>query len=214
MADKFQLTANARTESGTGVSRRLRRAGLIPAVIYGAGKNPEWISLSHKDISHALNHEAFYSHILTIQVDGGKSEKVVLKDLLRHPFKRQILHADFLRVNASEKLTMNVPIHFAGEESAPGVKAGGVLSKQKTEVEIRCLPANLPEFIEMDISTMKMDQTLHLSDLKLPQGVELALLKLDDEHNLPIASIHQPRAAKEATPAAETTEATPEAEPA
>lgn len=196
MADIFQIHAEARTDQGTRVSRRLRRSGRVPAVLYGAGKDTTWVSVGHKEISHALNHEAFYSHILTLTIDG-KPEQVVLKDLLRHPFKRQILHVDFLRVKANEKLVMHVPVHFVGEASSPGVKAGGVVSKLKTDIEIRCLPKDLPEYIELDISKMDLDQTYHLFDLKLPKGVELALAHMDEEHNHPIVSIHMPRAVKE-----------------
>lgn len=202
MADIFQIDAVVRTEKGTSASRRLRHAGKVPAVIYGAGKDPQWVSIGHKEISHALAREAFYSHILTMNIDG-KSEQVVLKDLLRHPFKKLILHADFLRINPNEKLSMHVPIHYIGEAESPGVSEGGVVSKLKNDVEIRCLPKDLPEYIEIDVSKLELDQTYHLSDLKLPKGVELAGIHLDDEHNLPIISIHLPRAAKEETPEAE-----------
>lgn len=193
MADIFNLTAQARTEFGKSATRKLRnQEDRAPAVIYGAGKKTINISLSHKDIWYALEQEAVYSHILKVNVDG-KIEQVVLKAVHRHPSRQQILHVDFLRIKAKEKLTMNVPIHFLNEEEAPGVKDGGVVSKHMTEVEIRCLPADLPESIDVDISHLELDQVLHLSDLKLPAGVELAIGELDEEHDQALVSIHIPK---------------------
>lgn len=197
MSDAFHLTANVRAERGKADSRRMRRLdGRIPAVVYGADKAPESISLGHQEISLALKNEAVYSHILKLDIDGNE-EQVVLKDLKRHPSKPLILHVDFLRVSAKEKLTMNVPIHFVGEEEAPGLKAAGVLTKNITEIEIRCLPANLPEYLELDISTLEMDAVLHISDLPLPKGVELTIQELDDEHNQAVVAIHEPKVSKE-----------------
>lgn len=197
MSISFELNAETRNDIGKAASRRLRRLeGRTPAVVYGAGKDAISVTLSHKELSMALEHEAVYSHILTLNIDG-KAEQVVLKDLQRHPYKPMIVHADFLRIRAKEKLTMNVPLHFINEDTAPGVKDGGVVSHLMNEVEIRCLPANLPEFIEVDVAELTMDSSLHLSDIKLPSGVELTI-ELDDEHNQPIVSIHKPRAAIEA----------------
>lgn len=198
MSNTFELNAESRSDSGKAASRRLRRLdGRTPAVVYGGGKDSVAITLSHKDISLALENEAVYSHILTLSLDG-KAEKVVLKALQRHPYKPVIMHADFLRINTNEKLTMNVPIHYINEEQAPGVKASGVVSHLMTEVEIRCLPANLPEFIEVDIANLDIDSSLHLSDIKLPNGVELAT-EIDSNHDQPIVNIHKPRAAVEAS---------------
>lgn len=196
MTDQFELIAEKRHTSGTGASRRLRRiSNQVPAIIYGAGKTPLPIILSHDKFSNALKNQAFYSHILTLKVDGNQ-EKVVLKALQRHPAKPQILHADFLRVSATEKLTLQIPLHFVHEDTAPGVKiGGGVVSRLLNEVEVRCLPADLPEFIEVDLGGLELDQSVHLSQLQVPPGVELvALLHEDDKA---VVSVHLPHVMKE-----------------
>ena len=192
----FEVNAELRTDTGKGASRRLRHANLVPAIIYGGGGDPVNLSIQHNKLFHALEHEAFYAHILTINFDG-KSETAVLKDLQRHPAKPIIMHADFLRVNANEKLRMNVPLHFINEAIAPGVKAGGLVSHTMTDVEVSCLPANLPEFISVDIAELEMDHPMHLSDLALPEGVELVALSYGADHDLPVVSIHMSRAALE-----------------
>jgi large subunit ribosomal protein L25 len=175
-----------------------KQQDLVPAVVYGAGIENQAIVLEHKLISKALENEAFYSHILTLKVDGKKAEQVVLKDLQRHPYKPKIMHVDFLRVKASEKLTMHVPIHVVGEDVCVGIKLqGGVISRLATDVEIRCLPANLPEYIELDISATEIDTTLHFSDLNLPKGVEVVALMFDEPHDEAVLSIHKPHLAKE-----------------
>lgn len=193
MADKFQLSAEVRSNHGKAASRRLRRTQeKVPGIVYGAGKEPTPISLSHNELNRALQNEAFYSHILTLAVDG-KQEKVVLKALQRHPYKAQLIHIDFQRVSATEKLYMNVPLHFIGEDTAPGVKLeGGQVSHLMTEVEIRCLPADLPEYIEVDISKLGMDGAVHLSEIKLPKGVEIVALIQGKEHDQSVVSIHRP----------------------
>lgn len=195
MSNAFEFVAELRQELGKAAVRRMRHDDRIPATIYGAGKEPQSITLSHKDTLHALGNEAVYSHILAIKLNG-ESQQVVLKNIQRHPSKPKLLHIDFLRVKAKEKITMQVPLHFIGGDVAPGVKAGGVLSKISTELEIRCLPGNLPEFIELDVSELELDNSLHLSDIKLPSGVELAT-EIDEEHDQPIVSAHVPRVAKE-----------------
>jgi large subunit ribosomal protein L25 len=209
----FELSADLRSDKGKGASRRLRRkAGLVPAIIYGAGKEPTSISIPHNKVIRALEDEAFYSHILTLNI-GDKKEKVVLKDIQRHPFKKQILHMDFLRIKADEKIHMQVPIHFIGEDVAPGVKtSGGIISHQMTDVEIVCLPANLPEFLEADLSNLELNESLHLTDIKLPEGVEIVALIQGDEHDQSIANIHKPRAAKLEEPETEKAESTEGAE--
>lgn len=191
MADKFELTAEFRTNYGKSASRRLRAAeNKFPAIIYGSGKEPVSIMINHHQITNALKNQAFYSHILTINLNGSE-EKVVLKALQRHPSKPQILHADFLRVNESEKLYLNVPLHFINEDKAPGVKLDhGAISHLLNEVEIRCFPANLPEFIEVDLIKLELGETLSLSELKLPQGVELVALLHNDDRA--VVSIHKP----------------------
>lgn len=188
----FHLTAELRNEHGTRVARRLRHQhGRIPAVVYGAGKAPQKISLDHNEIVNALKHQAFYSHILTISI-AGKEEKVVLKDIDRNPTKPRVLHIDFQRIRAKEKLIRNVPIHFLGEEESPGIKAGGILSKHMTEIEISCLPADLPESIDVDISQMNLEEIRHLSDIRLPTAVEFST-PLDEENDYPVVSIHLPK---------------------
>lgn len=197
MSTGFEFSAQVRTTTGKAEARRMRNNGQVPGIIYGAGKEPEMISLPHDAILHALEHEAFYSHILKITLDNGQKEDVVLKDVQRHVFKPKIEHVDFFRVKATEKLTMHIPLHYLGEEEAPGIAdAGGVLSKLMTDIEVRCLPKDLPEFIEVDISKLEMDQALHISDIKLPQGVEL-LHAVDEAHDHPIVSVHQPKVSKE-----------------
>lgn len=211
MSVDFNITAESRSDMGKGASRRLRREDKVPAVIYGAGKDAASITIDHNSLFHHLEHEAFYSHILNITVDG-KAEKAVLKDLQRHPFKPTILHADFLRVSATEKLRMNVPLHFTGGEDAPGVRIdGGMVTHNVSDVEISCLPGDLPEYLEVDLAELEMDQSLHLSDIKLPKGVEILALTHGADHDLPIAAIHKTRAIADDEAEAEV-EAAPESE--
>lgn len=198
MASSFELNANIRQDMGKGASRRLRRDNKVPAVLYGGGKEAVSLTMQHNTLVHNLENEAFYSHILTVNVDG-KAEKAVLKDLQRHPYKPTIIHLDLQRVNANEKLRMNVPVHFIGEGVAPGVKAGGLVSRLANDVEISCFPKDLPEFIEADISVLNIDDALHLSDLKLPEGVELVALTHGEDHDLPVVSIHMPKVVAEPT---------------
>jgi large subunit ribosomal protein L25 len=196
-AAKFEIEATLRRDVGKGASRRLRRADNVPAVIYGGGKEATSLTLLHKSIAKALENEAFYSHILTLKTDG-ESERVILKAVQRHSFKPRIMHVDFQRVRADEKLQMNVPLHFTGDESAPGVKEGGVISHLASDVLVSCLPANLPEFITVDISAMTLNQIIHLSDLTLPEGVELADLAHGNDKGL--VSVHIPRVVEEEIP--------------
>jgi len=189
MKDVFVVEAQLRTDTGKGASRRLRRAGLVPGIVYGAHQDPAMISLVHSDLVQHLDHEAFYSHILSLNIDG-KSEQVILKDLQRHPAKPFVMHADFLRVSAKEKLKTHVPLHFTGEDVAPGAKAGGVVSHLLTEVEVSCLPGDLPEFIEIDISGLEMGGAVMLSELALPKGVELPALAQDEPQDVQVVSIH------------------------
>jgi len=194
----FTLNAESRADVGKGASRRLRRTGKIPAIMYGASEDPLSLSLDHDSFMHRLEHEAFYSHILTITVDGGKQYKAVLKDLQRHPAKNRMLHVDFLRVSVEDVITMPVPLHLVGEDIAPGVKAGGLVSHLMSAVEIVCKARDLPEYLEVDISSLEVGDSLHLSDIKLPEGVQIAALQQGGDHDLPVASIHLPRGASEA----------------
>lgn len=190
----FTLSATLREESGKGASRRLRREqGLVPAIIYGGRKKPQNISLQFNELNRQLENEAFYSHIITLKVDGN-DEDVILKDLQRHPAKIDIYHADFLRVSKTKKFTTKVPLHFINAETSTGVKEqGGVVSHNMTELEISCLPGDLPEFIEVDLAKLELGHSLHISDLKLPKGVESVALSHGKDHDLPVANVHKPK---------------------
>ncbi len=195
MSIDFVLDAEKREDQGKGASRRLRHAGKIPAIIYGAGREPMPISLDHNQVQNSLNHEAFYSHILTVKLDGAE-EKAVLRDLQRHPSRPTILHMDLQRVSADEKIRVHAPLHFINEDICVGVKqGGGTVSHQLVEIEVQCLPANLPEFIEVDIAALNVGESLHLSDLKLPAGVEIVELLHGAEHDNAVVTIHKPRGA-------------------
>ncbi|MBL3528766.1 MAG: 50S ribosomal protein L25/general stress protein Ctc [gamma proteobacterium endosymbiont of Lamellibrachia anaximandri] len=172
MSVSFEINAQSRTDAGKGASRRLRHQGAVPGIIYGADREPSMITMAHNELAHALENEAFYSHILDLKLDG-KSEQVVIKDLQRHPAKPFIMHVDFQRVDMNEKLRMHAPLHFINEETSPGMKMGGNVSHSLSDVEIICLPKDLPEFIEVDMADMDIGDSVHLSDLQLPDGVEL-----------------------------------------
>jgi len=197
---KFEINAQPRKTTGKAANRRMRRLDdQVPGIVYGGGKEPQAILVDHKKMNHALENEAFYSNILTLSIDGNK-EKVVLKALQRHPSKPKLLHVDFFRISAKEKLTMLVPLHFLDEEEAPGVKEGGVLSHTLKEVEVRCLPADLPEFIDIDISQLPMDGVIHLSDITMPEKVEIVALSHEEPQDQPVVSIHPPRVEVEPEP--------------
>ena len=196
MAISFELNAEPRTDTGKGASRRLRHTGKIPAIMYGGNKDPESLTLDHNEVIRNLEHEAFYSHILTVKV-GGSETRAVLRDLQRHPSKPFVQHMDLQRVSESEKLRMHVPLHFSGEDIAPGVKAGGMVSHEIIEVEVECLPKDLPEYIEVDISGMDVGESLHLSDLKMPEGAVLLELARGEGHDLGVVSIHTKRGTTE-----------------
>jgi large subunit ribosomal protein L25 len=192
MSENFIVNAESRTDVGKGASRRLRHTDKVPAVIYGAGQDAVSLTLDHDEMFHHLEHEAFYSHILTVNVDG-KGEKAVLKDVQRHPSKPKLLHIDFQRVSTTDKLHMHVPLHFTGEDVAPGVKAGGLVSHLMTGIDISCLAKDLPEYLELDISGLDLGDSLHLSDIKPPAGVEIIELTHGPEHDLPVVSINAPK---------------------
>ncbi len=196
MAISFELNAEPRTDTGKGASRRLRHAGKIPAIMYGGNKDPESLTLDHNEVIRNLEHEAFYSHILTIKV-GGTETRAVMRDLQRHPSKPFVQHMDLQRVSESEKLRMHVPLHFLGEEAAPGVKAGGMVSHEIIEVEVECLPKDLPEYIEVDVSGLDVGDSLHLSDLVMPAGATLLELARGEGHDLGVVSIHAKRGTEE-----------------
>lgn len=197
MTATFELNVEPRSVMGKGASRRLRRSqDKIPAIIYGGESEPENIMIEHRFVKKALENEAFYSHILTLN-EGSKKHKVVLKDIQRHPYKPAIMHMDFQRISAKKAITMHVPLHFLGEETAPGVKAGGIVTHHMVELEIKCLPKDLPEYLEVDLSNAEMDAIIHLSDVKAPSGVELMSLVHHPENDLPVASIHRPKRVSE-----------------
>ena len=188
MSVNFNVIAQPRALSGKGASRRLRRTGLVPAIVYGAHLEPEMISVSHNELLKHLEHEAFYSHVLDLKI-GDVASKVVLKDMQRHPAKPFILHVDFMRISQDEKLRMVVPIHFINEEKSKCIKGGGQASHKITEVEVLCLPKDLPEFIAVDMAEMDVGDVVHLSELLLPAGVELAHVTDADE---PVVVVHGP----------------------
>jgi large subunit ribosomal protein L25 len=196
MAEELDLIAEFRTDTGKGSSRRLRRAGKVPAIIYGAGREPRALTFDHNALLKAAEEESFFSSILNVKV-GDNVRASILKDIQVHPAKRQILHIDLQRVVEDEEIRMNVPIHYINEETCKGVKAGGTVQKTRTEVEISCFPRFLPEYLSVDIADLELDDILHLSDIKLPEGVEIIELVSEPPHDEPIISVHVLRAAAE-----------------
>ncbi len=192
---EFEFNALARTDLGKAATRRLRHKNMVPAVVYGAGKTPESITLKQNEVMKTLKNEAVYSHILSLKIDGT-AQKVVLKTLERHHTKTHIMHIDFLRIKAGEKITMNIPFHFIGEEECPGVKDGGVVSHLMNELEVKCLPEKLPEYIEIDATNLELDHSIHLMDIKLPEGIE-PTLEISEENNPGVVSIHRPKVEEE-----------------
>ena len=174
MSTTFELKADPRGKLGKGASRRLRRAGKVPAILYGGGQDPMPLLLDQLDLMNQFKNEAIYSHVLTLNL-GDRTEQAVLRDVQRHPFKSTFLHLDFLRVIADRKLRAHVPLHFANETTARGVKLqGGVINRSLIEIEIECLPGDLPEFIEIDLANLGLGDTIHLSEIELPANVVLA----------------------------------------
>jgi large subunit ribosomal protein L25 len=195
MKENFVVVAESRADQGKGASRRLRRQGKIPAIVYGGTVAPQSVSLSSNEMFKHLKVEAFYSHILTMTLDGTE-QQVVLKDLHRHPVTGLAMHADFQRVDANHVLHMHVPLHFKGEATAPGVKTGGgIVEHHLNQVVVECLPKDLPEFIEVDLSELNVNESIHLSQLSLAEGVVLTELKHGNDQA--VVSIHLPRGAIE-----------------
>jgi large subunit ribosomal protein L25 len=194
VSNNIAIHAIARNDLGKGASRRLRRnAGLVPAIIYGGSENPQSIAIAHKDLSKATENEAFFSSVLDIDIDG-KTVPAILKDLQRHPAKPLIMHADFQRVDMKKKIHINVPLHFINEEQSPGIKLeGGRVQHNMVEVEVSCLPGNLPEYIEVDMAGVHLGDIIHISDLVFPAGVESIALQHGADHDLPVASLFAPR---------------------
>lgn len=199
--EAFELNAEKRNTTGRAENKRLRKAGRVPAIIYGGNGDPLKLSFNHNDLVHHLDNEAFFSHIIKINVAGGQTEEAVLRDLQRHPAKPFVEHADFLRIVAGEALRMHVPLHFAGEEESPGVvEESGVIQHNMNDIEIECLPRNLPEYIEVDCRNLHLNDAVHLSELVLPAGVTVVELmgEEEEEQNDPtVVSVQVPRAAVE-----------------
>jgi len=189
MSQDFDLIAEIREDQGKGASRRLRRSGKVPAIIYGAGRPPRQLAFDHNRVIQQLENESFYSSILNIKV-GENSQAAIVKDIQRHPAKRIIMHMDFQRIVEGEKIKMNVPIHYLNAEESIGVKQdGGSVSQLVNDVEVSCLPKDLPEYFEVDIAELKLNEMLHLSDIKVPEGVEIPELAQGPEHDHAIVSI-------------------------
>ncbi len=198
-APVFELDVSVRTDTGKGASRRLRRMrNAIPAVLYGTDKEPVPLAIDHDAILHATENEAFFSHIITLNL-GKKKELAVIKDLQRHPARPVILHADFLRVSEGHAIQVRVPLHFINEEKCLGVKTGGGrILKSMTEIDVTCLPKDLPEYIEVDMLEVELGQTVHLSDIDLPEGVTSVALSHGKESDHSVATVQQPRGGAEA----------------
>src|SRR5665213_3796072 len=208
MKTSFELVAEFRETQGKGASRRLRHEGKVPAILYGGHADARTLTLSHQKLLIMLDNERFYSTILNLKL-GDQSQAAILKDVQRHPYKNAIMHIDFQRVDENEKIRISIPLHFTGAAVSPGVKSqGGLVSHMRNEVEVSCLPKDLPEFVEVDISGLSLNESIHLSQLKLPEGVVLVELAKEDSA---VVAIHSPRA-EEPEPTAAAAAGAPAAE--
>ena len=196
MSKVFEFVAESRGQSGKSAARRARRQGNVPAVIYGGSNEPQMLVLNHNEVIKHLEHEAVYSHVLDVTVDG-KTEQAILKGVQRHPARVQILHLDFFRVNMSEVVKVHVPLHFINEHTSVGGKKGGIATHSLIDVEVSCLPSVLPEFIEVDLAGLDIGGTIHLSDVILPAGIEIVVLAQGPEHDLPVVSMMASKASKD-----------------
>ena len=195
--DEFTLVAESRGDMGKGASRRLRKSEIVPAIVYGAKKAALSIQLKHSDVLKSSSQESFYSQILDLSIDG-KVERVVLKDMQRHPYKPFVMHMDFQRVDESAALTIRIPVHFLNEDDCIGVKQeGGVIARLMTEIEITCLPKDLPEFIEVDVANLSVGDAVHLADLVLPDGVEITSITSGGDGAAAIVQVAMPRMVEE-----------------
>jgi len=219
MPQSIELNASLRTELGTGASRRLRRSGeRLPGVIYGGENAPQPVTLSANELTKAMQQEAFLSQIVNVKVDGTEQQALV-RSLQLHPVNEKVLHVDFLRVDADRPIQTNVPLHFVNESKCVGVRTGGgSIAHNLVDVEVSCLPNDLPEFIEVDLAALEVGQALHLSDLNLPEGVTLVALGYGEDHDIPVVSVQPPRGGtaqaeeeEEAAAAAEEAPAEPDA---
>jgi len=190
MATIHEVNADVREDAGKGASRRLRHAGMVPAIVYGGDKPPRNIQIEHRVVLALAKNEWFFSSVLDLTV-GGETEKVLLRDWQKHPYKQQMMHMDFQRIRAGEKLHTSIPLHFIGQDKSPAGKTSGVvISHNVTEVEVACLPEKLPEYIEVDLSTIDQGDIIHLSELNLPEGVEIPALRHGGEHDVPVVTVH------------------------
>ena len=186
----ISLNATSREDQGKGASRRLRHANQLPAIVYGAGKDSVSITLLQKDIQHKLPDESFYSQVLSLSIDGS-AEDVLIRDIQHHPYKMEVMHMDFVRVDANKPVHVFSQLHFIGEDVSPGVKSeDGVINHVVVEVEVYCLPKDIPSHIEVDLSEMHVGDVIHLSDLKLPAGVEVLALRQGEEHDTAVVGMH------------------------
>ncbi len=201
MSQTIHLNAELRSDSGKGASRRLRNEGLVPAIVYGGDRDPAMISIAHNEFIHELENEAIYTQVIELRV-GDKRQDVILRDLQRHPYKNRVLHADFYRIDQNKEIHITVPVHVANAEDCVGVKGdGGMLTQIVSEVEIIALPKNLPEYLEVDALNLHLGETLHLTDIPMPEGVQLvALAYIDeedeeefDQHNIGVLSVVKTR---------------------
>ncbi len=216
MAKSMQIPVELRTDRGKGASRRLRRDGLVPGIIYGGETEAVALQIPHQFLTRAIEDESFYTTILELTVGDGRTQRVILRDLQRHPFKAQILHIDFLRISESEELTIKVPLHFIHEDDSPAGKMSGVvISHQLTEVEISCLPKDLPEYLELDLAVIEVGDVVRLSDIPLPPGVEIVdLAQGDDSIVVTAAHVGAEVEEEEVEEAEEEVEGVPGEEPA
>ncbi len=188
MSSVFEFVAENRELSGKSAARAVRRGGSVPAVIYGGKAEPQSIALDHNEVLKHLEREAVYSHVLDLKV-AGKTEQVILKGLQRHPAKAQVLHMDFMRVDVNQALKVHVPLHFINEDICVGVKAGGTVTHAMVDVEVSCLPKLLPEYIEVDLTALDIGDSVHLTDLVVPEGVELVVLAQGEDHDRAVAQV-------------------------
>ena len=202
MSDTLHLNAELRSDSGKGASRRLRHQGLVPAIVYGGDRDPAMVSIAHNEFIHELENDAIYTQVIELRV-GDKKQDVILRDLQRHPYKNKIMHADFFRIDENKPINITVPVHVENAETCVGVKMdGGMLTQLVTEIEIIALPKNLPEYLEIDVENLHLGETLHLTDIKMPEGVQiLSLTYLEDvediehdDHNVGVVSVVKTRA--------------------
>ncbi|MGZ8095423.1 MAG: 50S ribosomal protein L25/general stress protein Ctc [Methylosarcina sp.] len=200
MANVFEFIAESRGKSGKVAARGIRRQGNVPAILYGGEKEPEMLVLNHNDVIKHLEHEAVYSHVLDVKING-RTEKAVLKGVQRNPAKFQVMHLDFMRVSMSHAIKVHVPLHFMNESTSVGGKKGGVAAHSLVDVEVSCLPTSLPEYIEVDMAKLDIGESLHLSDLVLPAGVEIVALAQGAEHDLPVVSMMATKGGSEASEA-------------